>query len=198
MKRLTRASVILAVLLGVAILTQAQFSATVRFQETPTYVAYVGSAVAASKDHLNVFNASGSGQVLRITRIWISTANTAAVNGGSNLYYVIDKTSTAGTTCTAVTIRLADSNNPAVPAQVTANSNCTTDPTTVHTWLGCHHGSSEETAVVQQHAECYRFSNSGGQPITLRVGEGIAIKQTGISPTGGTIGFYIEFTMTTS
>ena len=156
-----------------------------------SYVAYVASAAGGSKDQLNVFNASGSGKVLRISSINISTANTAAVSAAM-LYFTIDKSSTAGATCTAVTIRLVDSNNAAVPAQVTAGTNCTTDPTSSFTYSACSvYGDEASSEPRFATLNCY---HAEGQPITLREGEGIAIKQTAIAG-AGTVGFQIIFEM---
>lgn len=160
---------------------------------TPTFTAYIASAAGASKDHLTVFNAAGSGILLRVHRAAVGTANTAAVVGAM-LYFEVQKVTSAGTTCTSVTLRPHDSVNAALPAQVTATANCTTDPTVAWPWAACSL-STEETAAQPgaQSVPCYeaqRPTDASPQPIILREGEGIGVKQTALAG-AGTVGVWI-------
>jgi hypothetical protein len=148
-------------------------------------------ASAASKDYLNLFNAAGSGKILRIMKINLAAGNTAAV-AGVGVAMNIAITSTVGTTCTAITIRLADTTNAAVPAQVTSSTNCTTDPVTSYIIGTCSINSDETSATPQ--VQCYTFENSSGQPITLREGQGIMLINTALAPVG-LLSPSIEFTM---
>ena len=160
--------------------------------QAQTYFASRSStASAASQDYLTVFNASGSGKILRIQRITLASGNTAAVAGVA-VAMEYHRVSTAGTTCTAVTIRLADSTNTAVPAQVTSTSVCTTDPTSTFVFGGCSLNTDETSPSPM--VNCYLFPGVGGQPITLREGEGIMLKNTALAPVG-LLTPTIEFTM---
>lgn len=148
--------------------------------QAQTYLANViASAAAANKDHLNIFNASGSGKVLRVLSVKIAPSYSAAVTGVAQSF-ILYRTSTVGTTCTTRTIVLLDTANSAVPAQVTANTNCTTNPTAVAELYGCV-VSGDETHAADPDGQCYRYSNSGGQPITLREGQGMMLLSTGLS-----------------
>ena len=160
--------------------------------QAQTYIASANStAAAASKDYLTLFNASGSGKVLKVVSATVRMGNTAAVTGAGAIF-VISRVSTAGTTCTAQTIRLIDSANAAVPAQVTANTNCTTDPTVSYDYTTCSVDLEETRPSVTNY--CYKFENTGGQPLTLREGQGIMLKTTAVVPVGlATV--TIEFTM---
>jgi len=152
-----------------------------------------GASGAAVRDYLNLFNAAGSNKVLKIVSIRASSDNTAAVTG-LGWTAELNVTSTVGTTCTAITIRLADSNNAAVPAQVTSSHTCTTDPVVTFEWAACQLN-TDEAAVLRGPAECYRFENSGGQPVTLREGQGIMIRTSNAVAPAGLVTVTIEFTM---
>lgn len=167
--------------------------------ELPTYnAAIISNASAASKDYLTIFNGVGSLKILRITRIRAAAAPTAAITG-LVAALTMSKVSTAGTTCTAVTIRALDSNNNPLPAQITVNNNCTTDPTVTFSWGGCAVDTEETRA--NNVIECYHsaFYNPGNplvtaaQPIVLREGEGIMVANTALAP-AGPISLNIEFT----
>ena len=116
----------------------------------------------------------------------------AAVTGLAQSYR-ISRTSTAGATCTARTIVLVDTTNAAVPAQVTAATNCTTDPTVAADLLTCAI-SGDETHAQDPEGICYQFFSNGGQPITLREGEGLMLKSSALSG-AYPVSAAIEFTM---
>lgn len=174
-------------------LSQTTTDNDVDIAQTQTYVAYRQVTCAASLDVLTVFNASGSGKVLRVIKAYGGAVAAGAVTGGS-AYFKFDVVSTVGTTCTAVTIQKLDSNNAAIPAQVTANGTCTTDPVSTFTYSNGHFRTEEAAVDAPEIVEFYLFNNSGGQPITLREGQGVSIKQTALAAAGD-CGFWIEFTM---
>lgn len=145
-----------------------------------TYLAnVVASAAAANKDHLNLFNAAGSGKVLKVLSVRITPTYAAVVTGMAQSFRLL-RTSTPGTTCTARTIVLADTLNSAVPAQVTSSTNCTTDPTAVADLTACT-SSGDETHAADPGGLCYSFLNNGGQPLTLREGQGLMLLSSGLS-----------------
>jgi hypothetical protein len=157
------------------------------------YAMTISEASATSKDYLTLFNGAGSGKVLSVLRIQISNHNTAAI-AGVGATFNVNKVSTSGTTCTAKTIQLADTNSLPVPAQITALSNCTTDPTVTYTLNGCH-TAVDETQVLNSPVDCYTFMNSSGQPWTLREGQGVSLFHTAAPAPVGLITVFIEFTM---
>ena len=168
-------------------------AATTTPSTTSTYIAtLISQTTGASRDYLTLFNASGSGKILRIMRVQLSTAPTAAIGAGIAAL-TGSVVSTAGATCTTVTVQLLDSTNPAVPAQVTANNNCTTDATVTFDVFGCA-VITEETTGAFNTGLCYKHEASGQQPITLREGQGLLLKNTALAPTG-LISLTIEFTM---
>jgi len=151
--------------------------------QAPTYnTTIISATAAASKDYLNLFNDSGSGRIVRIVGIYISPANTATVTGIA-AHFTYSVTSTVGTTCTAITIQPLDSQNPAVPAQITSSHTCTTDPVVTFDVGGCA-TDLEEARAIMNPPPCYEFQNSGGQPIVLREGQGVMVKTTALAPVG--------------
>lgn len=148
-------------------------------------------ASAVSQDYLTLFNGAGSGKVLFIQRVTLSSGNIAALAGKvvAMEYHIV---STAGTTCTAVPIRWLDSTNGSVPGAIAGSSVCTVDPVSMFV-LGACSFNTDETAPSPM-VDCYRFLNVGGQPITLREGQGIMLKNTALAPVG-LVTPIIEFTM---
>lgn len=156
---------------------------------TPTWIYASGNSAnvaAARTTHFDMFNASGSGQIITIEGIYIIP--TLAAVTGVGLTWEIIKTSTVGTGGTTLTGRPFDSTNTALNANVTARSKPTGGATTNYI-LMYPNTSSEETipyasqASVLNHlpAVCARL-----QGIVLREGEGLKIDQTTNSSVGST------------
>jgi len=147
-----------------------------------TYTAVVyASAAAASKDHLNMFNGAGTGQVYRIYSITINPDLAAAVTGLVQSFQ-IRRTTSGGTTCTGLSETSFDSSQPSTHANLNTNSNCTTDPTEPANpnILGCSINGEETQASNSAYGNCYRHI-PGNRPFTLREGEGITIRSTALS-----------------
>ena len=148
----------------------------------PTFTAAcLGVTSGANKDYCNLTNGAGSGRVLRIVAITANVDSQAAVTG-LQPGWTVSRYTTAGVTCTAVTPQSLDTANSALPAQVTANTNCTTDPTGL-TNLFRTSTYADETNN-QGSAILYQFWNRGDQPITLREGQGITLISGGSAPVG--------------
>ena len=155
-----------------------------------------GGLIDTIKNAANLSNRFG---VLKIAAGHLISAGIQrgfAAVGGAMIYFTVDQGPTAGTTCTAVTIRPYDSGNAALPAQVTSTANCTTDPTSAWTWSSCSI-STEETLTQPggQTQVCYesqRAPDANPQPIILREGEGLGLKQTALAG-AGTVGLWITF-----
>lgn len=165
-----------------------------------TYIARTGNTahVAAARTTLfDIFNASGSGKVMRVTGVYIIPA-LVAVTGVGQTYEVI-RTSAVGTGGTTVTPEKFDSANAAVPAQITARTKPTGGATTSAT-LQLINGSSEETtpyasmASVLNHVPVGGMLAPGEVAWVVRENEGLKIDQTTNSAVGN-VNVQIVFTL---
>jgi hypothetical protein len=152
--------------------------------DIPTYSAYSGSlASAANKPFMHLFNASGSGAIVKVRKVFIQPS--MAVNALAAQTWRIAKTSAVGTTGnTAVTIRPADSANPAVPALVTAAHSFTAGGTQAFTYFDIAL-SVEETLPGVHMTPWQNILPTDGDMVSdyvLREGEGLSV----INVTGGT------------
>jgi hypothetical protein len=145
------------------------------------------NVAAARTTHFDMFNASGSGKKIRIKGIFIVPTLTAV--SGIGLTWELIRTSAVGTGGSSLTPQPYDSNNAALPAQVTARGKPTGGATTSITWLR-RNSSSEETtpyaglASQVNHVPCW--DRADVQPIVLNEGEGLKIDQTTNSSVGST------------
>lgn len=165
-----------------------------------TYIVNTGNTihVAAARTTLfDIFNASGSGKVMRVVGVYVIPA-LAAVTGVGQTYEVI-RTSAVGTGGTALTPQLYDTANAAVPAQITARTKPTGGATTSAT-LQLINGSSEETTPYASMASVLNHVPLGGMlsPAevgwVLREGQGLKIDQTTNSAVGN-VNIQIVFTL---
>lgn len=165
-----------------------------------TYIARTGNTahVAAARTTLfDIFNASGSGKVMRVTGVYIIPA-LVAVTGVGQTYEVI-RTSAVGTGGTTATPAMFDSANAAVPAQITARTKPTGGATTSAT-LQLINGSSEETTPYASMASVLNHVPMGGMLAPGEVGwvvrenEGLKIDQTTNSAVGN-VNVQIVFTL---
>lgn len=165
-----------------------------------TYIARTGNTahVAAARTTLfDIFNASGSGKVMRVTGVYIIPA-LVAVTGVGQTYEVI-RTSAVGTGGTTVTPEKFDSANAAVPAQITARTKPTGGATTSAT-LQLINGSSEETTPYASMASVLNHVPMGGMLApgevawVVRENEGLKIDQTTNSAVGN-VNVQIVFTL---
>lgn len=161
-----------------------------------TFVAWFPWTVlvaAARTTHLDLFNASGSGKVLRV-RALIAKVGIAAAVTGVGFHWELVKTSAVGTGGTAITPRPRDSANAALPAQITARQKPTGGATTAHLVDGfaLHseetHAASHLLAGVNLMAPC-----NGGQMLVLREGEGLKVDQV-TNSAAGNVGWTLVFT----
>ncbi len=115
----------------------------------PTWVAATGNlanVAAARTTHVDLFNASGSGVVLKVMGVFVIPTLTAVV--GIGLTWELIRTSAVGTGGTTVTPSDYDTATAALPAQVTCRSKPTggATGTTVTQFINT---SSEETVPVE-------------------------------------------------
>jgi len=147
----------------------------------PTYSAVVaGSAVAANKHHLVIFNGSGSGKIIEILRVMISAETTATVTG-YNMGYRLIRTTSAGSGGVAVTVAKMDMQDPDLPTQITVWTNPTTAPS-LGAVVAVGSVNPEETGGTSWMPlfECLPHM----KPLTLREGEGVTVQQYGTAGVG--------------
>lgn len=155
----------------------------------PTYYATAaGVTSGATKDYLSIFNSSGSSVSVRIVRIWASVDSQAAVTG-LQPGFTISRYTTDGATCTSITPALADTTNAALPANVTAKTNCTTDPTGLTTLFR----SSIYADETQRGTLTLYEKHPNAQPLTLAPAQGVTVISGGTAPVG-VLSLTIEFT----
>lgn len=175
--------------------------------QTWTYVV-PSAAVGANKVYLDLFNATGSGKVIKILGIFPLVDTDTAVVGALGIETVATRTSTVGTggtTCvtSSATINVAggsvypnDTNNTALPAQITCR-HLPTGGGTVAAWLRSVWVMGEETATslaYQAQGQINMAEALGGQPITIRENQGLKMLQGAVAATGN-IAFRIVFTV---
>lgn len=164
----------------------------------------------ALKSMLSLFNAAGSGRVIRITRIWAYTFNTAAVTGILQSLEIrrITAVSSGGTPVTQVPVK-CDTNSEAIPAQITFVSGNTTVTSTdvFRTVLFSSEEPATNTAMTgdeffaKPQLNCIFDSGYGEaavEPLTCREGTGIAIICPATTGAVSNCDIIMEFTMAAS
>lgn len=147
----------------------------------PTYYASVKeSAAGASKRHLTIFNGHAS-VVVRVYDIKAATSSTAAVTG-LVIPLTVNRISAAPTGGSAAVLVKADSQNPNVPASITVTTGDTGGATEVGP-VGCGVVSGEETASAVSD-QLFASPIDGSQPLVLRPGEGITVRQGPLASAG--------------
>lgn len=165
-------------------------------------------AVGASKLYFDLFNATGSGKVIDVRGIWIIPATDVALVGALGVRYDLYRTSAVGTGGTAAAYKSAtpdvaggninpiDTNNAALPAQITARW-LPTGGATIAQWLFGTYAPGEETATSM--AFITQYQNiipvfTVGQKLSIRENSGILVKQGTVAATGNTK-FLVAFTV---
>lgn len=155
----------------------------------PTYyyqTATNSAAGSATNFHFDIFNASGSGVVLKVRKLFLQ--QTMVVQTGVAATFDIRRTSAVGTGGTVVTSVKADTADATLPAQVTARGNATGGGTSAGV-LCTVPMSGEETDIGGRGAMFFNILAEGNETkdITLYEGEGLAvIKTAGTVTTSGT------------
>lgn len=154
-----------------------------------TWVVQTGNTAnvaAASTIHVDLFNATGSGVILRVVGIYIIPTLTAVT--GVGMTWTIDRTNAVGTGGSTLTPRPMDTANTALPAQVTSRSKPTGGATTNYILLSPN-GTSEETIPYASQAANLNHIprvNDWVQDLVCREGEGVKVVQTTNSSVGST------------
>ena len=161
----------------------------------------------STKVMIQLFNASGSGVILRLYRLWVLNAQTAAITGVLPPLELRRLTAiSSGGSPTTITCPKHDSNSANLPAQVTVNyGNTSVTSSDVFRLIT---RSSDEPAVgtftMDEIAAFVPFNllwdggyaSSNVEPIVCRETFGVAVVNTGIASAAGNYDFVAEFTVT--
>jgi len=151
--------------------------------DIPTYSAWSGVvAASANLPYLHVFNAAGSGRVVKMRKVFVQPS--MAVNALAAQTWRVAKTSTVGGTGnTAISIRQHDSASLSVPAQITAGRSYTAGGTQAFTYFELP-VSVEETQPGVGVVPYFNILPNDGDTVSdyiLREGEGLVVQNV----TGG-------------
>jgi hypothetical protein len=175
-------------------------------QTVPTYTLVIkNQSGAAAKIHFDIFNATGSGKIVELRGIWISPAIQvvqAATTGVSPDFDLL-RTSTVGTGGTVLTYNAStfpnyhtvDTNNAALPAQITMRA-ATTGGATSSVACIPQYVTQEETHAGAQMAQWQNALpvTAVGQRYTAREGQGYKLTQVTAGATGN-FTFICQFTV---
>ncbi len=178
-------------------------------KETYSYIV-ASTAVGANKLFLDIFNATGSGKVMRILSIRPIMDVDVAVVGALGIRVGVYRTSAVGTGGTAWNYKSAtldvaggtvgpqDTNNAAIPAQITGR-HLPTAGATISEWVRGAYFAGEEAAnsfayLFQGQFNMLDLDGDTGQLFTVRENSGILLKQGAIAATGN-IRFRVTFTL---
>ena len=164
----------------------------------PTYYALADNvAFAANKHMISIYNASGSGVMIVLKKMFLINLAVASVTGVM-LRQDVKRFTAAHTGGTAVTPTTCDSTNPALPAAVTVKTGATvTDLTTIFplTFNNDEVGATQAfPSTALQAGINWLPEGNEVQEVRLREGEGITIKNI-TSTTVGSYAYLIVFTV---
>jgi hypothetical protein len=163
------------------------------------------SAAGANQVHFDLFNATGSGKVMRIWSVRAIKDGSVAVTGTLGIKLFLTRTTAVGTGGTAATengttitnpaISEMDGNNAALPAGVTARSR-PTGGATAGAVISTRNIFGEETnAATYDTVEFIPTGiNSSIQPLVVRENSGIRVVQGSVASAGNT-DFQVFFTL---
>jgi hypothetical protein len=162
------------------------------------------TSFAANKTMLGLWNGTGSGQVLRLYRIWLLNNQVVPVTGV--LTHIELRRISAGSGGVAITPTIHDTTGTALHANVLCSTNMTVTPTDIFKRIVW---STDEPAAnatcTMDEFECvpiftciwevgYRDPNT--EPLTIRENSGIAL--TNIGAIVGTVDVMFQFTVAAS
>jgi hypothetical protein len=149
-------------------------------------------AVGSSKLYLDIFNANTSGQVIKVTGIYVRPQSDVVATGLVAIRHNVLLTTaigTSGTTIgyassseTAATIVPMDSDEIAIPTGITARV-APTGGATIAARLATNHTLPEETNAAQTIGQHFNVLKDG-QIIIIRPNRGLLIKQGSVASVG--------------
>ncbi len=178
-------------------------------KSTYTYIV-PSTAVGASKLFLDLFNATGSGQIIKVLSVRPIVDTDIAVVGAVGIRIGLFRTSAVGTGGTAAayksatldvaggTISPQDTDNAALPAQITAR-HLPAAGATISEWIRGMYVMGEEAStsmayMFQGQMNMLDVDDLSAQLLTLREGQGILIKQGAVASIGN-VRFRVTFTV---
>ena len=163
-------------------------------------IAATGVSFAANKSMIGIFNGSGSGQVIRVYRIWLLNNQTVAVTGVMTNIEL--RRLTAGSGGNAITPTKHATANPSLPAQIiTASAMTVTESDLLRRFIwSTDEPVANATATIDELETLPVFgtiwdagyADANVEPLVLREGQGISVKNIGA--TVGIVDAFIEFT----
>jgi hypothetical protein len=181
---------------SVQITSDLTVSGKISSQKYPTYIyTATGISVAANKLMFDMFNGTGSGKTLKVTRLVAYVRNTTTITG-INQVLECYRTSSVGTGGTAITAGKMVTTDPALDANITARNTPTGGaayyiPSGV---LAAANIYTEEGQNLQERVFLYVYDSFAGleECLTLQEGEGLRII-TGAQGAAGVIAIYAYF-----
>ncbi|MDH3497235.1 MAG: hypothetical protein OER21_10750 [Gemmatimonadota bacterium] len=164
---------------------------------TYSFAFTIGQVIAVNKLMFDLFNATGSGRVVRILQIEAWTRNSAAVTGIATSLEVF-RTTAIGTAGTALTADKLDTADATIPAQITARMVPTGGATQTGSAIAVGNIYTEEGINPQPQIPLYENYGTGERKqITLRENQGLRIN-TGPLGAAGLIALRVAFTAETT
>lgn len=171
--------------------------------DRPAYRLFVpAGAAGANKVYFDLFNASGSGKVMKIKSVRAIKDGSVAVTGTLSVKLYLTFTSTVGTagtahtengtSLTAISITEHDSASAALPAQITARAAPGGGATAGRVVCERHVFTEETNASTYDRVEFLLSEGIDVQPLVVREGEGIRVVQGAVASVGN-IGFDVLF-----
>lgn len=159
-----------------------------------TWLAYSTSVALANRYHFVLMNGASSAKTVKILNIAIGQLSDAAVTGIVLPFKLYTIASFAGGVSTAP-VRAADTSDGAFPPDNNITRGSAVTSVTVQAGpLASVNVSTEETALQPTPKDLYHYDASGGKPLTLRPGQGIAIQEGNLTGAAGTVSIAVEFT----
>lgn len=173
----------------------------------PSYMLFIPpQAAAANKIFFDLFNGAGSGKVIELNGLWAVVKTDVAVTGTLGVEVQVSRSSAVGTGGTAVgyngtsfaaaSITPKDTNNPALPAQISARLVPTGGATIAGVWWN-NYLFTEETNVSSQVSQFFNLvpaQTTEFQSLTIREGQGLRVNQGSVASVGS-LGFLVDFSV---
>lgn len=171
-------------------------------QTLPSYTFYIkSSAGAATTDHFDIFNATGSGKILELRGLWLSPSLIVGVTGTVSPSFDLYRTSAVGTGGTVVNYKQTtfpnisplDTANAAIPAQITMRTK-PTGGATIAEALFSQYITQEETQAGAQLMQWYNVmpETAVGQRFAVQENQGFKLRQIelGVAQNFSIFGFF--------
>jgi hypothetical protein len=144
-------------------------------------------------NYVSLFNAAGSGKVVKIQRVLIGGGIDARTTG---ITHMLERTTSAGAGCKNVVATSVAPTSVAPPRQISALTACITVPVVAFSFFSCSARLEEGALIDFRPTVCYEHApGSQMQPITLRRDEGLLVRQRHTFSAPGGIDYMIVFTV---